>query len=90
MDDYGGFGEVFGLAYFELNGPDAIIGVHYAVEDDGNVLSIDSYDEETGVVEGVFQAILVTDFTPPSPLSVRPDTFRITEGEFRLLLEDHR
>jgi len=80
--------DLFGFIYSELNGLDAIIGAHFAVEDENNLFKIKSYDAETGVIEGVFEAKLVVQFA--HHLAVRPDTFRITEGEFRLLLEDHR
>ena len=69
---------------------DATIAAYRPIKDRG-LLVVTQYDEETGEVEGRFEGVYAVD---PDHVRISrrelPDTFRVTEGRFRTVVEDRR
>jgi hypothetical protein len=79
---------IYGAIFNEVD-YDATIAGYAGVEAEGTGLHVTRYDADAGIVEGTFSAVLVLDgevSERAQRLRRYPDTVRVTDGRFRLVL----
>jgi hypothetical protein len=75
---------------FSLLDGDGVLATYNLFPPDTSSFTVTTYDSETGVMEGTFEMALERTFLSGHDLPPPPDTIRLTEGRFRVLVEDRR
>lgn len=83
-------GQYAGAVYGEVDG-DVNISWYRPTEGGEHRMAVTGYDPETGLMEGTFEVtFVIEEGQRDSPFRRQPDTLRFTDGEFRVVVEDHR
>ena len=84
--------DIVNASFHTLISDGDVLGDSYLpIEAENNFITIDSYDQETEEVNGTFQmtlAVNLEDHKLVKTVADAPDTIRLTEGKFSVILEN--